>query len=203
MARTYPTDWGRFCDIERKHGGFTHYKLKAGTKIGDLNRFAARYSLAEDFKGIIINNSTPDTMLGYEALMRSLFVWSASEAYHKVLPGTAGKYKYLIFSTSEKSKLRNELYAIGPNLITFYTFVKDNCINPQKSEIEDFLAGNDFNPMYLLASIRHVFSHGELSANVKGVSPNSINQITIILKRVILDNIDTRFTALVTSHPNY
>lgn len=203
MARSYPTDWIRFCDIEKKHGGFTNYNLKAGTTIGDLNRFAARYSLAKDFEKIVINNSTPDTMLGYEALMRSLFVWSASEAYHKVLSGTGGKYKYLFFTTLEKSGLNTSLNAIGPDIKTFYTFILNNCETFQRPEINNFLAGNDFNPMYLLASIRHVFSHGELSANVEGVNPKSIKLITEVLKDIILDKIDTHFTALVQSHPNY
>lgn len=203
MARSYPTDWVRFCDIEKKYGGFTNYNLKAGTTIGDLNRFAARYIMAKDFEKIIINNSTPDTMLGYEALMRSLFVWSASEAYHNVLPGTAGKYKYLIFSASEQSTLGSTLNAIGPEIKTFYTFISSNCDPFLQPEINNFLAGNDPNPMYLLASIRHVFSHGELSANVKGVNPKSIKKITEVLKDIILDKIDIHFTALVQSHPNY
>lgn len=204
MTRDYPTAWTKFCDIEKTHGGFINYNLKAGTTIGDLNRFAARYALAKDFKGIIINNSTEETMLGYEALMRSLFVWSTSETYHKILPvGTSGKYKYLTFTAADKSTLRTSLNVIGSDLTDFYTFICSRCEKFQQPSINDFLAGNDFNPMILLASIRHVFSHGDLSANVKDVNPKSIIKITENLKDTILDKIDDHFTSLVKSHPNY
>lgn len=43
MAQGYPTEWEKFCNIEKIHGGFTNYKLNAGTTIGHLNRFSARY----------------------------------------------------------------------------------------------------------------------------------------------------------------
>jgi hypothetical protein len=203
MARDYPIAWEKFCKIEKIHGGFTCYNFKAGTTIGDLNRFAARYALAKDFNGIIINNSTQDTMLGYEALMRSLFVWSVSEAYHNILPtGTPGKYEYLTFDAADKLNLRTSLNAVSSDLNVFFGFISLRVNSQLAPSVKAFLAGNDFNPMKLLASIRHVFSHGDLSANVKGVNPNSINYITKILKNTILDKIDIHFTSLVQSHPN-
>lgn len=144
MARDYPAEWGIFCNIEKIHGGFTNYNLKTGTTVGDLNRFAARYALAMDFNGIIINNSTQETMLGYEALMRSLLVWCTSETYHKILPvGTPVKYKYLIFTAADKLTLRTNLNAIGSDLTDFYTFTCSRSEKFQKTHINNFLAGND------------------------------------------------------------
>ncbi|HAT7506203.1 hypothetical protein [Citrobacter braakii] len=103
MGREYPASWEKFCKIERNHGDFTHYRFKAGTTIGDLNRFAARYALAADFDGVKIKNSTKQTNLGYEALMRSLLVWSTVESYCYVLPiGSGGKYSFLSYTISEK-----------------------------------------------------------------------------------------------------
>ncbi|GGI81785.1 hypothetical protein GCM10007978_19490 [Shewanella hanedai] len=206
MTRGYPTEWDKFCKIERNYGGFTHYTLKVGTVIGDVNRFSARYALAEDFNGITIKNSTVDTMLGYEALMRSLFIWSTAESYHKLLPsGSGGKYTFLNYSPVEKSNLRTSLISIGPDMIAFYTFIAGSSnLDPRHQDfVNDFLAGRDFNPTRLLSSMRHVFGHGELSANVQGVKPKSINDITTILKSVILGKIDEHFSLLVQGHPDY
>ncbi|MCG9646897.1 hypothetical protein L1D18_22785 [Vibrio parahaemolyticus] len=206
MARGYPTDWKKFCDIEKTYGGFSNYTLKAGTAIGDINRFAARYALAEDFNGISISNSTENTMLGYEALMRSLFIWSTSETYHKLLPvGSGGKYTYLSYSSTEKTSLRSTLTAIGNDMNVFYDFIANspNLDQPHRDAVNAFLAGHDYNPTRLLSSIRHVFGHGELSANVRGGNPKSINRITTVLKDVILGKIDSHFSGLVQSHPQY
>lgn len=63
MVREYPASWEKFCKIERNHSDFTHYRFKAGTTIGDLNRFAARYALAADFDGVKIKNSTKQTLV--------------------------------------------------------------------------------------------------------------------------------------------
>lgn len=206
MARGYPTDWKKFCDIEKMYGSFSHYTLKAGTAIGNVNRFAARYALAEDFNGIRISNSTTNTMLGYEALMRALFIWSTSETYYNLLPqGSGDKYSYLKYSITDKLNLRIALTAIGSDMVVFYSFIYNspNIDKRHRDAVKDFLAGQDYNPTRLLSSIRHVFGHGELSANVKGVKPKSINNITTILKAVILGKIDSHFSALVQSHPKY
>ncbi|WP_025565700.1 hypothetical protein [Psychromonas sp. SP041] len=206
MARSYPFEWDKFCKIHKKYGGFTHYNLNAGVTIGDLNRFAARYALAKDFNGIDISHSTLDTRSGYEALMRSLFVWSVAESYHKLLPSSVGgKYAFLQYDTLEKSNLRVQLDATGTDMISFYTYISasNNLDSAHSSNVNDFLAGNDYNPTRLLSCIRHVFGHGELSANVNGVKPKSIETITTILKNLVLNKVDLHFIALVKTHPDY
>jgi hypothetical protein len=206
MVRDYPKEWKKFCDIEKTYGGFTYYSLRSKTTIGDLNRFAARYALAKDLDKIIIKNSSEDTMLGYETLMRSLLVWSTSELYFSLLPPQSEtKYTFLTFTTSEKNKLRNSLTSIGPDLNNFYYYIRDskNIDKPHKDSVNDFLSGGDFNPMRLLSSVRHTFGHGELSANVNGVNPKSIEFIVNLLKDAILDKIDENFSSLVKKHPDY
>ncbi|ATG01263.1 hypothetical protein [Lelliottia amnigena] len=203
MARSYPTDWAKFCDIEEKHKGFTYYKLNSKAKVGDVSRFAARYALAKDFKNISVDNSTADTTLGYEALMKALLAWSVSEAYYKLLSVNVGKYKYLTFTNSEITKIKSSLNATGSDLNTFFNFVKVRCEKKLRRSINKFLAGGDCEPLVLLATVRHVFSHGDLSANVEGVKPKSVNTIVEVLKNTILEKIDAEFTLLVKRHPNY
>ncbi|EGQ5297369.1 hypothetical protein [Enterobacter asburiae] len=206
MGREYPDSWDKFCKIERNYGGFTHYRFRAGITIGDLNRFAARYALAADFEGVMIKNSTKQTNLGYEALMRSLLVWSAVESYYYVLPtGSGGKYNYLSYTFSEENALTTTLKKNGSDLLRFYTYISSspNVEVKHRTNVQDFLSGNNYNPIYLLSSIRHAFGHGELSAHVDGVNPQTINNISKILKTSILEKINDHFSSLVRSHPNY
>lgn len=206
MGREYPASWSQFCKIESNYGNFTHYSFRAGTTIGDLNRFAARYSLAADFEGVIIRNSTKKTNIGYEALMRALLVWSTVESYYNVLPsGSGGKYKYLSYTAQEENNLTSLLKKNGPDVIGFYTYISTspNVEVNNRTSVQNFLSGKNYNPIHLLSSIRHAFGHGDLSAHVDGVNPQTINNISKILKTSILEKIDDHFSSLVRSHPNY
>lgn len=206
MARTYPTEWRKFCKTINTHIGFNYYShnIKANVNIGDLNRFSARYAIAQDFNGINIMNSTKDTRLGYEALMRALLTWSTVETYFNIFPITSNDvYTCISFTQTESNNIRSQLNAIGNDTIQFYKFISTNCNTRHKINTGDFLSNKNFNPIMLLSSIRHVFGHGELSANVNNVNPESINRIVNILKSEIMKKIDSSFSVLVQGHPNY
>lgn len=206
MTRTYPSEWRIFCKTIKTNNGFSYYasNIKANILLADINRFAARYSVAEDFNGIDILNSTRETRLGYEALMRALLTWSALETYFNIFPvGFTDVYTSFSFDAKEKDDIRIKLNAIGNDTIKFYTFISSNCNDRHKANTKAFIKNNDFNPTMLLSAIRHVFGHGELSANVNDVNPESINKIVNILKKEIMTKIDTSFSLLVQSHPDY
>lgn len=206
MARTYPSEWSKFCKTIKSNIGFSYYSsnMKANLSIGDINRFAARYSVAVDFNGVDIMNSTRETRLGYESLMRALLSWSTLETYFSIfLVSSSDVYTCFTFTQNEKSNIRSKLYSIGSDTIVFYTFIASNCNPRHKKNTNDFMANNDFNPLMLLSAIRHVFGHGDLSANVNNVNPESINKIVNILKKEIMTKIDTSFSSLVQAHPDY
>lgn len=206
MARTYPSEWSKFCKTINTNNGFLYYtsNIKANICIGDINRFAARYAVAEDFNGINIMGSTRETRLGYEALMKALLTWSTLETYFHIFPvGLTDIYTCFSFTSQEKHDIRSKLNAIGSDTITFYTFISSNCNSRHQVNINDFITNNNFNPIMLLSAIRHAFGHGDLSANVNNVNPESINKIVNILKKEIMTKIDTSFSSLVQSHPDY
>lgn len=206
MARTYPTEWKKFCKTIHTSIGFNHYtkKIKKNVSLDDLNRFSARYSVAKDFIGIDIQNSTIKTKLGYESLMNTLLVWSVVEYYFIIFKTNAkSHYKCLTYSASELNAIRMQINAIGVDVNTFYSFIKLHCNSAHKDNIEYFLNGQNYNPTMLLSAIRHVFSHGKLTANVSKVKSASINSIVNILKLYMLDNIDDKFSLIVKSHPDY
>lgn len=206
MARTYPSEWSKFCKTIKTNNGFSYYasNIKAQTLIGDINRFAARYAVAEDFNGIDIMGSTIDTRLGYEALMRALLTWSVVETHFNIFSvGLTDVYTCFFFTPNEKHDIRSKLNAIGNDTITFYKFISLNSNSRHKANANDFIANNDFNPIMLLSAIRHVFGHGDLSANVNNVNPKSINKIVNILKKEIMTKIDISFSLLVQTHPDY
>ncbi|WP_076707377.1 hypothetical protein [Yersinia enterocolitica] len=206
MTRTYPSEWSKFCKTIKTNNGFSYYasNIKAKILLGDINRFAARYSVAEDFNGVDIINSTRETRLGYEALMRALLTWSTLETYFHIFPvGLTDIYTCFSFGAKEKHDIRSKLNAIGNDTIKFYTFISSNCNTRHEANTNAFIKNNDFNPIMLLSAIRHVFGHGDLSANVNNVNPESINKIVNILKKEIMTKIDTSFSLLVQSHPDY
>lgn len=206
MARTYPTEWKKFCRTIHTSIGFNHYtkKIKRNISLGDLNRFSARYSVAKDFIGIDIQNSTIKTKLGYEALMNTLLVWSVVEYYFIIFKTkTTSHYNCLTYNTSELNAIRSQINAIGFDVKIFYLFIKSHCNPDHKKNIDCFLNSHNYNPTMLLSAIRHVFSHGKLTANVSKVKSASINSIVNILKLYILNNIDDKFSLIVKSHPDY
>ncbi|HEJ9136417.1 TPA: hypothetical protein SML71_000719 [Serratia marcescens] len=206
MARTYPTEWKKFCRTISTPAGFNYYtqKINKNVSLGDFNRFSARYSLAKDFMGIDIQNATMKTKLGYEALMNALLVWSVVEYYYIIFKTQSNShYDLLTYNKSELAAIRNKFNAIGLDVDKFYKFIRLHCDSKHALNIDEFLNNRDYNPVRLLSAIRHVFSHGTLTANVSNVKSASVNSIVNILKTCILSKIDDEFSSIVKSHPNY
>lgn len=211
MPRSTLTEWDKFCKTVNTNMGFAYYSQysKAKITLGDFNRFSARYSIAMDFDKIKIKGSSRKTEYGYEALMRSLLVWSVVEMYCYIFKSAPKiKANSLIFSPNEqlaiRASLRNNNH-LAKDLTKFYTFIAsvENCDIYHKANTISFLNNNPYNPLMLLSAVRHVFGHGELCAHVKGVKPKSIYTIVNILKDEVLKKVDDEFTSLVKQHPSY
>ncbi len=63
--------------------------------------------------------------------------------------------------------------------------------------MEKFIAGKKVNISFLAKAIRHVFSHGILTANPGNLSPKKIDEISQKLSKFLLDCMDEHFDHLV------
>ncbi len=206
--RTTVGEWPKFWEIENNHGNFSAYPFLAGTRVGNVVRFNARYSFAADLKSLEIDNSTPNTNRGYASLLRLFSVWSTMEAYFKLFDNDRHKLRSFYRAKYDSTKLNDldsALRALSPATDDFFKFIRDedNTDSTHVRKINDFLRGHSYDPSYLLSGARHVFGHGVLTPSSGGATSAQIEQISNLLKDFFLDIINLDFNSTVQNHPNY
>ena len=161
-----------------------------------VNRFRARYQVAMAFKSMQLEGYSSDTTNGYESLTRVMFFWSAIEQMEHALPDCsprhlAEKYPEVTISGTER---------VDMNCENFFNFIHERLEKSLKSRMEDFLDNKDASAFTLAKSIRHIYVHGHLTPNVRGVSPSDIqllcNKLCDILRNVIEKEFSYRALAL-------
>lgn len=169
-------------------------------KDGDLSRVNARYRLAKSFQAVMAETYTQSTLNGYSALMKAMLTYSAFESYVNAVYGEKKPFDYKmalqILNQKDLSEIGDRILILDKNR-KFYAFLIEHSSSTIKQELKNFYDGNDHNSVYLLASIRHIFAHGSLTPNVKGIKPKKVVSICTLLSDFFLKEIGNHFATLI------
>lgn len=165
-----------------------------GSKF-DFYRFANRFRLATSFRGMDLEGFTPETAMGYGALTRVFFSWSAFEGYTELADDPAPPYRSL-FAHHPRHHIRDLAKFCREqdpqNLLG--EFLKEYSQSGyQVAFLEKFRAGNDLAVLTHAACIRHIFAHGRLTAHPNGLPSENMSAICDALNRFITDFIRSDF----------
>jgi hypothetical protein len=172
----FPIDaplWSMYCrDYEYLHG-----------KTVYLNRFIARYSLAKAFKGIDAQTYRRSTLMGYDAVMRLMLVFSAYDtlfvAMEKLTPHISLTYdidSYPIYDSELEHAFRSNLKLMK--------MLKADARHGSLQRLLDFEAGSQ-SITSIAYGIRNMVAHGQMNPTAseanKAVVAQQINQLAFLL----------------------
>jgi len=152
-------------------------------KPGDLRRFASRYRLAKSFQEVVLNSYTPETSKGYSSLFKVFLTWSAFEQFMEICGLKMDSILKVI--PPEKFEAFKQAALGAQGSMPFYEFLIEN-LNEGKSHwkhMKKFTKGEECNPLYLPASIRHIFAHGILTPHSGTGTP----EVSTTLSSLICD----------------
>lgn len=184
----YPPGWSTFNEKFASHSaadfGF------AGSKT-DISRFAARYRAARCFRKVEFKGLTQETADCYSALCHLLLTYSAFEYLLRALklrPNQASAF----FNPQERDEVLRKVRLRDPGDALF-TFMKPFLNKEHKEELKLYLSSKPCNPFFLASGIRHLFVHGELTANPKDVTNVAIRNASRYLVPVLVEVMDREF----------
>jgi len=179
-------------------------------ELADINRINARYRLVKEIQNIEYDSYSKPVAEAYTAIFKAFLTYTVFERYMKLLTGEN--------STKAILKKPNPLYPDGQKkLVTtlnnlhnnkrFLEFVKDQLDGPKsgketdaEKEIRYYLEGNEFQPIAIMAAVRHVFAHGKLTSSANKSYPKNTTKILNILTDSMLYAIDNDFSERVGKH---
>ncbi len=164
-----------------------------------INRFTARLRVAHLFGGLKLNELSPETVRGYEAMFSVFLSYTAFELFWAGLAEYYGdvsirdeRHRFELQSRSINEKLKKnkklELYLLNEDASPLLT-----------EKIKHFFERNDSNLMPILAGIRNKFAHGHLS--VAGINADTKRNSQAIwdASQLLIEATDDLFSSFVCS----
>ena len=158
-------------------------------------RFGARYRFACSVTEVVLKGyASGDTRAGYSALTRLAFTYSAFESLLALL-GVPRKAAGTVLTKYDVAKWIGHLSAFDPSC-AFIRFVESKTEpKHERAQIALFLAGKVCDVSAIAAAMRHVFFHGELTPNAKGVDPNVVCKICEYMIQMLVGVMDREIEA--------
>ncbi|MDP0492651.1 MAG: hypothetical protein Q7Q71_16525 [Verrucomicrobiota bacterium JB023] len=164
-----------------------------GSKF-DFYRFVNRFRLAVSFEGMKLNGFTEETLLGYDALTRSFFAWSAFERYAELASDRA-PYRSLFAHHPRKhiKELAAHCRALDPGELLINFLCAQSVDTRHETYLKRYRDGQDFAVLNLAACMRHVFAHGNLTAHPNGLAAKNLSAISRSLGNFLIHFIRSDF----------
>jgi hypothetical protein len=153
--------WKRFSKELKKGKSAKDFGFEC--KDGEISRINARYRLVKSFKGLELDGYSQTTLQKYNSLFKIFLAYSLFEVYLKKALGV--RENFYIRAYELLGKRGEELSKKISKYKKFYEFLYEYLDKNHKREVEKFLEGREYNVIYLISSIRHIFSHGILPAS--------------------------------------
>ena len=201
----YPKAWSRFIIQSRDLKDEVSLECDPQIKrfienFGASSQWSARFRLAKSFQSLNVGDAyagtdTPDM---YSAIIRIFLVYSSFESYCKILGIPCGDESQvaLLQNNSSQENVLSEIRKLDPNYQLFQ-FLALHLHSRGKLMMKEFISGKNVNISFLAKAIRHIFSHGILTANPGNLSPKKIDEISQKLSKFLLDCMDNHFDRLV------
>lgn len=181
---------------------------KGNIDLADINRINARYRLVKEIKNIEYDSYSKSVADAYTAIIKAFLTYTVFERYIGLLTGKSTTKSILkepnpLFPDGQKNLART-LKNIDKSK-RFLEFLKDNLdrINSGEEpaaakEIRHCLEGYDYQPIAIMAAMRHIFAHGKLTSSANKSYPKNTAKILNILTDSVLEAIDNDFSERVS-----
>ena len=183
VAPPDPPHWTSFAEIARGLGP-SFFGFKDDWPL--VHRFRARYRLAHVCKGLKTEGYQSSTAHGYDALTRTFLSWSLFELFLKMTSTKGDTAIAALLDAHGAPALLDRIKAV-PAYDRFFAAILEN-LDRQKhrTAVTLFLAGQPCDPGIVLACVRHVFAHGFLTPNARGIDPDNAAAICNDMTEFIL-----------------
>lgn len=188
----FPPGW-EFFDNFAPHVGVEHFGF--AVSLADVNRFAARYRAARCFRSVDFEGLSANTIDGYTSLIQALLTYSAIEHFIRCL-GLNLRAARSLFADGEQGQLLTRLRRLNGQSELF-SAIRPHLDQRHQHHVDAHLRGEDCNPLYLAASVRHAFAHGKLAANPTGVPSATVGTVSRFLSRALMTIMDREFVCRV------
>lgn len=158
--------------------------------VGDkfvFYRFANRYRMALQFRGVTLEGFGKETEQGYSALTRIFLVWSVFERYTE-MAGVHPPYKpfFLHVPKSELGALARVIDRNDPERRLFDFLRRQVRDEIHKKSLDRFRGGDDWAVVYYASALRHIYVHGHLTAAAQGCTGAQVGMICNEVSRSLL-----------------
>ena len=186
-----PPNW----DVFDKHGPATDgRRFGIYTSTGSINRFCARYRVAKALEGLALKDFSTATEPGYLALTRMLFCYSAFELFLAAIGLKPKKTLPLLTKYPVSDWVRDLRIADAGDITYNFLLTHASPDAAHKTHISAYLAGTDFNYIYLASMVRHGFAHGHLTPSAGKAPPGQIESVCEVLRMSLFEIMDLEFT---------
>ncbi|MEB3213225.1 MAG: hypothetical protein VKL39_17880 [Leptolyngbyaceae bacterium] len=165
--------------------------MPTAVSSAELNRFAARYRLANAFNEISINGYPDNTVDAYSSVLRAFLAYSALEQFHKAVPPTPNSREHINsrwahLATEHASKLRR-----SKTIVLF--LIKQVQNQTLRDGLTAFLGSKSDNCLFVATALRHAVAHGVMSVHPNGTSPKTAARFGNVLAQMLLQIADQAF----------
>ncbi len=154
----------------------------------EFYRFSNRLRLATCFGGMQLKGFTEETAAGYDGLTQVFFTWSAFEMYAKLAndrPPYRELFKY------HPRRLFTELSAgcrsQDPEHKLTEFLIRQSLLPVHEEHLGRYREGDAYAVLTLAACIRHIFAHGNLTANPYRLPAQNLVVICCALNEFLLN----------------
>ncbi|MBW4463641.1 MAG: hypothetical protein KME47_25870 [Nodosilinea sp. WJT8-NPBG4] len=166
--------------------------LGLGSDPGNINRFAARFRVANCFKKLELEGYSSNTEIGYSSLCHVFLAWSAFETLLDLKDTKVSSIENSLKTyRADNSLLQIKTLDVGNK---FYNFIHDRVNPTHQKELDKYFQSDPCNIAYLASAIRHIFAHGWLTPNANEVDPKIVAEICRILCEFLVEVMDSEFT---------
>lgn len=164
----------------------------APVENADVNRFFARFRLADSFQSVNLDGYAENTTFGYSQLTGLFYTWSAFELLLHII-GVERKSCPIILGDQANAKLLGKLRAVR-NHEDFFKFVGEKTESKvTKKSVDSYLLGEDVNVVLLASAIRNIFAHGHLTPHSGGNLPEATGKVCSLIKHFLIESMNVEF----------
>lgn len=171
-------------------------------KDGDLSRFEARWRLAANLSGVVLDGYSAKTQRGYAGILKLVLAINAAEEYALaagLVKGTQNKIQWDKLSARIGECKAKPKASVAAKAL-FETLNKHLAGTALKSKISKMEADGLHDSLVIGQGVRHLFVHGILTAGANEASPESIGIWCEQMANAVLAALDQDFSRSISPY---
>jgi hypothetical protein len=193
-AMNYPPLFSTF------QGGGIPHRMYGFSSTGAVNRFAARYRFAKEFRAVRFETYSAGTGAAYSSLCKFQFTFGAFEALRRAF-NWSKNYATLepMLEKYPNDEWRARMAGL-PTVAKPLAFMADHLESEGlREQCRRALKGTPYNILLISQAVRNSFDHGYLTPNVWQADPADVRGMCSILIFALFKIMDVEFTDRVTA----